>query len=40
MGKEIVDWVDLADGWGKCRAVVNTAMNVAVVENAGNFLNS
>jgi hypothetical protein len=40
MGREIVDWVDLAEDWDKWRAVVNTVMNVAVLEKAGNFLNS
>ena len=30
----------MAKDWDKWRAVVNTAMNVAVQENAGNFLSS
>ena len=40
MGREIVDWIDLAEDSDKWRAVVNTVMNVAVLENAGNFWNS
>jgi len=40
MGREIVEWIDLAEDWDKWRAVVNTVMNVAVLENAGSFLNS
>jgi hypothetical protein len=37
MGREIVDWIDLAEDWDKWRAVVTTVMNVAVLENAGDF---
>jgi hypothetical protein len=40
MGREIVDWIYLAEDWIKWRAVVNMVMNVAVLENAGNSLNS
>jgi hypothetical protein len=40
MRREIVDWINLAEDWDKWRAVVNTVMNVAVLENAGNFSNS
>jgi hypothetical protein len=33
-----VDWIDLAQGRVRCRAVVNTVMNLRVTENAKNFL--
>ena len=39
MGREIVDWIDVAEDWDKWRVVVNTVISVAVIENAGNFLN-
>lgn len=35
-----MDWIDLAQDWDKWHAVVDTAMNVAILENAGNVLNS
>ena len=40
MEREIVDWIDLAQDWDKWHAVVNTVMNVAILESAWNFLNS
>jgi len=35
-----VNWIDLAQDWDKWHVVVNTVTNVAILENAENFLNS
>ena len=32
VGREVVDWIDLAQDWDKWRAVVNTVMNVAILK--------
>jgi hypothetical protein len=35
-----IDWNDLAQDRGKCRALVNAAMNLPVPQNVGSFLTS
>ena len=35
-----VDWIELAKGRDRWRALVNEAMNLRVLQNAGNFLTS
>jgi hypothetical protein len=35
-----VDWIDMAHDRDQWRALVNTAMNLRVPENAGKFLSS
>jgi hypothetical protein len=37
-GWDDMDWIDLAQNRGQWRALVNTAMNLQVPYNAGNFL--
>jgi hypothetical protein len=33
-----LDWIDLAHDRYKWRSVLNTSMNIRVIQNAGNFL--
>jgi hypothetical protein len=33
-----MDWIDLAEDRGQCRALVDMVMNVQVPYNVGNFL--
>ena len=35
-----IDWIDLAQDRDRCRALVNTVMNLRFPYNAGNFLSS
>jgi hypothetical protein len=35
-----MDWIDMAQGRERWRAVVNAVMNLRVPQNAGNFLTS
>jgi hypothetical protein len=35
-----MDWIGLAQGSDRWRAVVNAVMNLRVAQNAGNFLTS
>jgi hypothetical protein len=35
-----MDWIELAQVWDRCRALVNAVMNLRVPKNAGNFLTS
>jgi len=34
------DWIDLAQDKGRCRGLVNAAINLQIPLNAGNFLTS
>jgi hypothetical protein len=40
IGWEVVDWMHLAQDRDQWRAVVNTVMNLQVLQKAGNFLNT
>jgi hypothetical protein len=40
IGWDGMDWIDLAQDRDQCRALVNTAMNLRVPYNSGNFLSS
>jgi hypothetical protein len=33
-----MDWIDLAQDRGQWRALVNTVMNLRIIQNAGKFL--
>jgi hypothetical protein len=33
-----MDWVDVAQDWDRWRALLNTVMNLLVLQNAGKFL--
>jgi hypothetical protein len=35
-----MDWIDVAQDRDRCRAVVNTVMNLRIPQNAGKFLSS
>jgi len=37
---EAMYWIDLVEGRDRCRALVNTVINLRVPYNAGNFLTS
>jgi hypothetical protein len=39
-GREIVDWIHLAQVRDEWQAVVNTVMNLRIPQKKGNFLNS
>jgi len=38
VGCEGMDWIGLAQDWGRERALVNAVMTLQVPQNAGNFL--
>jgi hypothetical protein len=38
IGRDGVDWIDLAQDSDQLMAIVNTVMNLRVVQNAGKFL--
>jgi hypothetical protein len=40
IGWDGMDWIDLAQDRNQWRALVNTAMNLRVPQNAGKFLSS
>jgi hypothetical protein len=39
IGRDGVDWIELAQGRDQWRALVNTVMKLRVPKNAGNLLN-
>jgi hypothetical protein len=40
LGWDGMDWIELGEDWEQKRALVNTAMNLLVPQNAGKFFNS
>jgi hypothetical protein len=40
IGWDDMDWIDLAQNRDQWRALVNTVMNLRVLQNAGKFLSS
>jgi hypothetical protein len=40
IGREGLEWIDLAQDWYKQRGALNTVMKFQFPENAGNFLSS
>jgi hypothetical protein len=37
---DVIDWIDLAEDRDQWMALVNTAMNVRVLQNSGKFLST